>query len=59
MPEERKEKLRGVLKFFNGDKNNVPVEIQNGEEKMMIGGIYLTNDILKEIEEITGEKIYF
>ena len=57
MSEERKEKLRGALKFFNGDKNNVPVQIENGEKKVTIGGIYLTEEILKEFEEITGEKM--
>ena len=58
MPEDRKEKLRGALKFFSGDKNNILVQIENEDKKIMIGGIYLTEDILKEFEEIIGKKCY-
>ena len=29
--EEDKVKLRGALKFFNGEKNNTPVQVKNGE----------------------------
>lgn len=33
----KKKKLRGAIKFFNGEKNNIQVEIINGERKDMAG----------------------
>ena len=57
LDETKKDRLRGILKFFNGDKNNMPVQIINGEEKIMAGGVYLTPEILKEFQEIAGENL--
>ena len=57
LEEAKKDRLRGILKFFNGDKNNMPVQIINGEEKLMAGGVYLTPEILKEFQEIAGENL--
>ena len=31
LTEENKARLRGALKFFNGEKNNTPVQVKNGE----------------------------
>ena len=58
--EEEKDKLRGAIKFFNGDKNNINVQIKIGEELKPCGQIYLTEDILKIFEDIIGkEKVYY
>ena len=54
--EEQKDKLRGALKFFTGDRNNVPVFVVNGENKMPAGGIFLNGNTEKEIEEIVGSE---
>ena len=43
--EIQKEKLRGAIRFFNGDRNNINVQIKVGEELKPCGQIYLTDDI--------------
>lgn len=54
--EEQKEKLRGAIRFFAGDKNNINVQIKVGEEVRPCGQIYLTEEILKIFEEILGKE---
>ena len=56
MDEKSKKKLRGALKFFNGQKNNTPVQVINEEKILDCGTIFLTKDILEEIEEIMGKE---
>ena len=56
LTEEQKDKLRGALKFFTGDRNNTPVQILNGENKMPAGGIFVNGNTLEEIEEIVGKE---
>ena len=43
--EEEKEKLRGAIKFFNGEKNNIAVAIKINNELKPCGAIYLTEEI--------------
>ena len=55
--EEEKKKLRGAIKYFTGERNNMPVQvIENGEIKPC-GAIYLTDEILEEIKELVGNEI--
>ena len=54
--EEQKDKLRGALRYFNGDKNNINVQIKMGEENKPCGQIYLTEEILILLKEILGEE---
>ena len=54
--EEEKSKLRGALKFFNGEKNNTPVQVKNGENILDCGSIYLNKDILEELKDIVYEE---
>ena len=54
--EEQKNRLRGALKFFSGDRNNTQLEITNGEEVSKAGGIFLNKEILDEIQEIVGKE---
>ncbi len=54
--EEEKDKLRGAIKFFNGDKNNINVQIKIGEELKPCGQIYLTEEIIKVFKDIIGEE---
>ena len=56
MEEKVKNKLRGALRFFNGDRNNMPVQIQDGDTIKKCGAIYLTQEILKQFEEIVGKE---
>ena len=56
--EEQKEKLRGALRYFNGDRNNINVQIRIGEECKPCGQIYLTEQIMTVFEDILGaEKV--
>jgi len=50
----QKSKLRGAIRFFNGERNNIAVEVKVGEELRPSGAIYLTDEILKEFQEIVG-----
>ena len=54
LDDEHKEKLRGAIKFFTGERNNIPIQIVNGEKKDMAGGLYLTNETLEEFKDIVG-----
>ena len=54
--DSQKERLRGAIKFFMGEKNNIQIQIINGEKKNMSGGIYLTNAVLEEFQEIIGDE---
>ena len=54
--EEQKEKLRGALRYFSGDKNNINVQIIVGEEKKPCGQMYLTDQIKKVFDDILGEE---
>ena len=56
LEEKEKAKLRGALKFFNGEYNNVPVQVIEGEKILDCGTIYLTKEILQEFKELVGEK---
>ena len=64
LDDEHKEKLRGAIKFFSGERNNIPIQIINGDKKDMAGGIYLNNlgntsqnsETLQELQEIVGEE---
>lgn len=56
LPEEAKDRLRGAIKFFAGDRANVKLEIvQNGQTKPC-GGVYMTAEILEKFEEIVGKE---
>ena len=56
LEEKEKAKLRGALKFFNGEYNNVPVQVIDGEKILDCGTIYLTKEILQEFKELVGDK---
>lgn len=59
---KKKDKLRGALKFFSGDKNNLQVFITKPETKIdaekedliSCGGIFATNEVIQELTEIVG-----
>ena len=54
--EKQKDKLRGAIKYFAGDRVNMNVAIKIGEEIKSCGQIYLTDEILKIFEEIVGKE---
>lgn len=54
LSEQQKEKLRGAIKFFAGDRNNIAVKIINGEKSVMSGGIFVNEEIINEFKQIAG-----
>ena len=54
--EEQKEKLRGLIHYFQGDKNNINVQIKIENETKPSGQIYLTEKIMELFEEILGKE---
>ena len=56
LSEEEKSKLRGAIKYFTGERNNIPVVIEVGAEIKPCGQIYCTEEILKVFEDIIGKE---
>lgn len=56
LSEDKKDRLRGAIKFFSGDRANVKLEIVQNEDIKPCGGIYMTNQILEQFEEIVGKE---
>ena len=56
LDETIKKKLRGAIKYFNGEMNNIPVEVQEGDNILKCGAIYLTENILEVFEDIVGKE---
>lgn len=54
--EEQKARLRGAIRFFSGDRNNIAVKVQDKDGLKPCGAIYLNDRILKEFKEILGEE---
>ena len=50
--EETKEKLRGAIRFFMGDRNNMKVEIIDEEGIKPCGAIFLIGDTVTQFQEI-------
>ncbi len=55
LDENQKQKLRGAIKFFSGDRANAKLEITENGEVKPCGGIFLTDKILNEFKEIALE----
>ena len=56
LEEQTKQKLRGAIKFFSGDKNNIAIFVKEKENQKPCGGIYLTEEIKAQFEEIVGSQ---
>lgn len=54
--DEQKKRLRGAIKFFTGEKNNIHVQITDSEGVKPCGAIYITEEILEEFIEILGKE---
>lgn len=55
LDEETKEKLRGAIRFFTGERNNLPVQIIDGEEIKPCGGIFSNRNTIQQFKDILGE----
>ena len=56
LEEETKSKLRGAIKFFSGDRNNIAISVKNNEQILPCGTIYITEETLEELKDIVGDK---
>ena len=56
LEESQKAKLRGAIRFFHGDRNNMNVQIKVNDEFKPCGQIYLTPEILQFFKSIVGEE---
>jgi DNA polymerase-3 subunit alpha len=54
LSDEQKDKLRGAIRFFAGDRNNCRIDIKNGERIDSAGGVLMNESIFKEFKEIVG-----
>jgi len=50
--EEKKERLRGAIRFFMGDRNNIKVEIIDEEGSKPCGAIFMIRDTVEQFKEI-------
>ena len=56
LDEVNKEKLRGAIRFFTGDRNNTSVFVKQGEKLSSCGAIFADDEILQEFAEIVGKE---
>lgn len=56
LSDEQKDKLRGAIRFFAGDRNNCRIDIKNGERLDSAGGVLMNDDIFNEFKDIVGEE---
>ena len=56
LDEHEKTKLRGALKFFNGERNNTKVQVIDGEKVLDCGTILLNKKILEEFKDLMGQE---
>ena len=56
LDEHEKTKLRGALKFFNGERNNTKVQVIDGEKVLDCGTILLNKEILEEFKDLMGQE---
>ena len=54
LSEEQKDRLRGAIRFFAGDRNNCRIDIKNGERIDSAGGVLMSETIFEEFKEIVG-----
>ncbi len=56
LDETTKKKLRGAIKYFNGEMNNIGVEVKDKENILKCGAIYLTEPIFEVFQDIVGKE---
>ena len=56
LSQEKKYQLKGFIKFFNGDKNNIELQVRDNGKDLPCGNIYMTDEILTQLKELVGEE---
>ena len=54
LDDNKKDKLRGLLRFFMGDRMNLAVTIINDNKEYPTSGIFANEQVINEIKEIVG-----
>ena len=54
--EETKSKLRGAIKYFCGEMNNIMVQVQSKDSFLPCGAIYCNDEIVEIFEDIIGKE---
>jgi len=54
--EQTKVKLRGMIKFFSGDRTNILIQVIDNGVIKPCGSIYFTEEIQREFEELLGKE---
>ena len=54
--ENQKERLKGAIRFFSGDRVNMKISVLDKAQEKPCGAIYLTEAILEQFKEIVGEE---
>ena len=54
--ETQKERLKGAIRFFSGDRVNMKISVLDKAQEKPCGAIYLTKEILEQSKEIVGEE---
>ncbi len=54
--EIQKDKLRGAIKFFTGDRNNIAIQVNDNGTLKPCGAIYFNEQVLNAFKEIVGEE---
>lgn len=52
--EIQKDKLRGAIRFFSGDRNNIAVQVNINGELKPSGAIYCNEEVVQQFKEILG-----
>jgi len=55
LTDEQKSRLKGFIKFFNGEKNNMPIQVEDVDGIKPCGNLYVTKEIYKELQSLVGE----
>ena len=55
LEEDKKKRLKGLLGFFSGDRNNIKVIIKSETNDNIVTSIHFTDAVLKEFVELLGE----
>ena len=53
--EEQKSKLRGAIRFFTGEKNNIAISAKQDDKILPCGAIFFNKEVLAQFEDIVGK----
>ncbi len=54
LSEKQKLRLKGIIKFFTGDKNNIKLQVTDSDDIKPCGSVYIDDEILRQFQELLG-----